>query len=77
MDSQHELGLAPKLKNEGFQDIHQINKAGKSILLVEQDDTKAANADRIYVMEDGRIVLEGTGEEVINNQRVREVFLGV
>ena len=71
------FGLAPKLKDEVFQTIGEINKAGKSILLVEQDATKAANADRIYVMEDGRIVLEGTGKEVINNERVREVFLGV
>lgn len=71
------FGLAPKLKDEVFQTIGEINKAGKSILLVEQDATKAADADRIYVIEDGRVVLEGTSKEVISNRRVREVFLGV
>ncbi len=60
-----------------LQTIDEINKMGKSILLVEQDATKAADADRIYVMEDDRIILEGTAKEVINNERVREVFLGV
>ena len=48
------------------------------MLLVEQNVAQASKlADRIYLMEDGRIVFEGTKEEVLNNKRVKEIFLGI
>lgn len=72
------LGLAPNLRAEVFKKISEINKAGITVLMVEQDITEASEyADRIYLVEDGRIVFEGTEEEVSQNEHVREVFLGM
>jgi len=72
------LGLAPNLRAEVFKKISDINKAGITVLMVEQDITEASEyADRIYLVEDGRIVFEGTEEEVSQNEHVREVFLGI
>jgi len=72
------LGLAPNLRAEVFKKIKDINKSGITILMVEQDITEASEyTDRIYLMEDGRIVFEGTKEEVFKNEHVREVFLGI
>ena len=72
------LGLAPNLRAEVFKKISDINKAGITVLMVEQDITEASEyADRIYLVEDGRIVFEGTEEEVSKNEHVREVFLGI
>jgi branched-chain amino acid transport system ATP-binding protein len=72
------LGLAPNLAIEVFEKIGEINKSGVSVLLVEQSITKALQyADRAYVMEDGKIVFEGAKEEVLSNERVKDVLLGV
>ncbi len=72
------LGLAPNLRAEVFERIGDINKGGITVLMVEQDVAEASEyADRIYLMEDGRIVLEGSKEEVLSNKHVREVFLGI
>ena len=72
------LGLAPNLRAEVFKKISDINKGGITVLMVEQDITEASEyADRIYLVEDGRIVFEGTEEEVSKNEHVREVFLGI
>ena len=72
------LGLAPNLRAEVFKKISDINKGGITILMVEQDVTEAAEyVDRIYLVEDGRIVFEGTEEEVFKNEHVKEVFLGI
>jgi len=72
------LGLAPNLRAEVFEKIKGINKSGITVLMVEQDITEASEyADRIYLMEDGRIVFQGNQEEVMNNKHVREVFLGL
>ena len=72
------LGLAPNLRAEVFKKISDINKGGITVLMVEQDITEASEyADRIYLVEDGRIVFEGTQEEVSKNEHVREVFLGI
>jgi branched-chain amino acid transport system ATP-binding protein len=72
------FGLAPNLRVEVFRNINEIRKNGASILLVEQSTPIAANyADRIYVLEDGRIVFEGTKDEAMASAEVREVFLGV
>lgn len=72
------LGLAPYLRTEVFEKISDINKSGITVLMVEQDVTEASEiAERIYLMEDGRIVFEGNKEEVMSNKRIREVFLGI
>lgn len=72
------LGLSPLLRSEVFEKIREIKKMGVSILLVEQNVTETTGlADRIYLLEDGRIVLEGTEEEVFSNDHVREVLLGI
>ena len=72
------LGLAPNLRAEVFKKISDINKGGITVLMVEQDITEASEyANRIYLVEDGRIVFEGTEEEVSKNEHVREVFLGI
>ena len=72
------LGLAPNLREEVFKKISDINKAGITVLMVEQDITEASEyTDRIYLVEDGRIVFEGNRDEVMSNKHVREVFLGI
>ena len=72
------FGLAPHLRIDVFETISQINQSGISILLVEQSVTEASElADKIYLMEDGRIVFEGGKEEALSNEHVREVFLGI
>jgi len=72
------LGLAPNLREEVFKKISDINKAGITVLMVEQDITEASEyTDRIYLVEDGRILFEGNREQVMSNKHVREVFLGI
>lgn len=72
------LGLAPNLRAEVFEKISDINKSGITVLMGEQSVTEASElADRIYLMEAGRIVFEGNKEEVMSNKHVREVFLGM
>ena len=62
---------------EIFDIIVRINATGTSILLVEQNATMAlAIADRAYVLETGRIALEGTASQLAKDARVREVYLG-
>jgi len=72
------LGLAPILVQDIFNLIKKINKEGVTILLVEQNVTQTlAMCDRAYVLENGRNVLEGTGLELMDNDHVREVYLGI
>jgi branched-chain amino acid transport system ATP-binding protein len=72
------LGLAPILVKEIFDMILQIKKEGVTILLVEQNVTQTlAMCDRAYVLENGRIVLDGTGTELMANEKVKEAFLGI
>lgn len=73
------LGLAPLLVNQIFQVIRDINKGeGISILLVEQNAAKAFEIARYaYIMENGRIVIDGTIEEVTQDKEVQEWYLGV
>jgi branched-chain amino acid transport system ATP-binding protein len=72
------LGLSPILTTEIFGMIHEIRSRGVSILLVEQNVRQSLGlADRAYVMENGRIVLSGTGEELLENPMVKETYLGV
>jgi len=71
-------GLMSNAKFLAIDEISDINKGGITVLMVEQDVTEASEyADRIYLVEDGRIVFEGTEEEVFKNEHVREVFLGI
>jgi branched-chain amino acid transport system ATP-binding protein len=72
------LGLAPNLREEVFKKISNINKTGITVLMVEQDVTEASEyTDKIYLVEDGRIVFEGNREEVMSNKHVKAVFLGI
>ena len=71
------LGLAPKLVKEVFAIIQDLNRQGKTILLVEQNAFAALKvAHYAYVLEVGRIVLEGTGEALLADARVRQAYLG-
>ncbi|HBB61612.1 MAG TPA: ABC transporter ATP-binding protein [Lachnospiraceae bacterium] len=71
------MGLSPLLVKEIFHIIEDINKQGTTVLLVEQNARMAlAIADRAYVLETGKITLEGTGEELAKDERVRKAYLG-
>lgn len=71
------MGLSPLLVKEIFHIIESINKQGTTVLLVEQNAKMALRiADRAYVLENGKIVLEGTGEELANSEQVKKAYLG-
>jgi len=71
------MGLAPLLVEQIFEIINEINKAGVSILLVEQNAKMALSiANRAYVMETGNITIEGDAKEVMANPSVVEAYLG-
>jgi branched-chain amino acid transport system ATP-binding protein len=71
------MGLAPRLVQEIFRIIEDINRTGTTILLVEQNANMALRiAHRAYVLETGRVVLAGTGLELSNDTRVKEAYLG-
>jgi branched-chain amino acid transport system ATP-binding protein len=72
------LGLMPKLVDEVFEVIVRLRSEGLTVLLVEQSVYEALQvADRAYVIQTGRIVLEGTGDELLANDGVRKAYLGV
>ncbi len=71
------LGLAPQMVDEVFRAIEEIHKDGTTILLVEQNALRAlAIADRAYVIETGRILLSGSGDDLLHNPAVRRAYLG-
>ena len=71
------MGLSPLLVDQVFEIIKDINKDGTTILLVEQNAGKSlAISDRAYVMENGNIVLSGTGAELAASEKVRKAYLG-
>ena len=71
------MGLSPLLVDQVFDIIKDINKDGTTILLVEQNAGKSlAISDRAYVMENGNIVLSGTGAELAASEQVRKAYLG-
>ncbi len=71
------LGLAPLLVQQIFETVREINRQGTVVLLVEQNANLALRmASRAYVLEAGRIVLEGTGAELLANDAVRKAYLG-
>jgi branched-chain amino acid transport system ATP-binding protein len=72
------LGLQPNLRLEVFRIIKEINKQGKTILVVEQNIPKIAEmADKIYVLEEGMITFEGDKEKVLSSEHMKEIFLGM
>lgn len=71
------MGLSPLLVDQVFEIIKEINRDGTTILLVEQNAGKSlAISDRAYVMENGSIVLSGTGTELASSEKVRKAYLG-
>ncbi len=71
------LGLAPLVVKQMFEIIARINKAGTTVLLAEQNAYAALNiASRAYVIEQGRIVMEGGRDELLNNAQVRKAYIG-
>ncbi len=71
------MGLSPLLVDQVFEIIKDINKDGTTILLVEQNAGKSlAISDRAYVLENGSIVLSGTGNELASSEMVRKAYLG-
>jgi len=72
------LGLAPKVKKKIFDAIEAIKKEGTTTLLVEQDAVLAMEvSDYIHVLEDGKIEMRGTKEELQKEPRIKEVYLGI
>ncbi len=71
------MGLSPLLVTEIFHIIQEINRSGTTVLLVEQNAKKALSvADRAYVLETGRIVLEGDAKTLMDNDQVKKAYLG-
>jgi branched-chain amino acid transport system ATP-binding protein len=72
------LGLAPIIVKEIFRIIGEINRSGTTVLLVEQNTRQAlALSRRGYVLENGRVVLEGSGAELLGNEHVKRAYLGM
>jgi len=72
------LGLSPLLTQEIFRLTRQIHEEGITILMVEQNVKQTlAICDRAYVLENGRVVLEGKGRELLENEQVKQAFLGI
>lgn len=71
------MGLSPIFVNEIFDIIQEVSKGGTTVLLVEQNAKKALSiADRAYVLETGRIVLEGKAADLLQNDSIRKAYLG-
>lgn len=71
------LGLAPIIIQQIFEIIHQLREDGVTIFLVEQNANQALKlADRGYVLENGHIVTQGSGEALLNDPAIREAYLG-
>jgi branched-chain amino acid transport system ATP-binding protein len=72
------LGLAPMATLAAFEALKRLHQHGVTILLVEQNaNTTLRLVDRAYVLEQGRIVLEGTGEQLLGDRHVQEAYLGI
>ena len=72
------LGLAPNLVQEMLRAVGALKQKGLTILLVEQNVAASLKlAERAYVMENGRIVMSGSGNELLNDERVRQAYLGL
>ncbi|MEM3404663.1 MAG: branched-chain amino acid ABC transporter ATP-binding protein, partial [Nitrososphaeria archaeon] len=72
------MGLSPIMVTKIFDTIKNINKEGTTIILVEQDVLRALKlSDRCYVMETGRVIIEGEGSELEKNDYVKAAYLGL
>jgi branched-chain amino acid transport system ATP-binding protein len=72
------LGLAPKIVEEVFAKVQQIGKSGLTVLIVEQNVVDGLSiSDRGYVVENGGITLQGTPQELLGNEQIREAYLGL
>jgi branched-chain amino acid transport system ATP-binding protein len=72
------LGLAPVVTDVTFQKIQEIHSMGTAILLVEQNVSRAlALVQRAYVLESGKVIMQGTSEELANNRQVQAAYLGI
>jgi branched-chain amino acid transport system ATP-binding protein len=72
------MGLAPRLVEEIFACVRTLKEGSTTIFLVDQNARAAlAVADRAYVLETGRVVLAGTGAELLGNEQVQEAYLGL
>jgi len=71
------MGLSPIFVNEIFDIIKEVSNSGTTVLLVEQNAKKALSiADRAYVLETGRIVLDGDAKDLLNNDSIKKAYLG-
>lgn len=71
------MGLSPILVNQIFDIIEEVSKSGTTVLLVEQNAKKALSiADRAYVLETGKIVLDGDAKELLNDDSIKKAYLG-
>jgi branched-chain amino acid transport system ATP-binding protein len=72
------LGLAPTIVQEVFRTVRTLHERGLTILLVEQNVAVSLKlAQRAYVLENGRIVMRGTGAELLADDRVRQAYMGL
>lgn len=72
------LGLQPSYRIEIFEIIKEISKQGKTVFLVEQNIPQLIQmADKIYIMEEGHISFEGSKDDALNNEQLKEIFLGL
>jgi branched-chain amino acid transport system ATP-binding protein len=72
------LGLAPIIVEKVLDTLERINEDGVTILLVEQNIRDSLGvANRAYVLEEGKIIIEGEGRELLNNSHIKEVYLGI
>ena len=72
------LGLSPLLVRDVFNIVETVNREGVTVLLVEQNVKHTLSmCDRAYVLENGRITLSGTGGEFLDNDHIREAYLGI
>jgi len=72
------LGLAPIIVGKVLDTLRKINEEGVTVLLVEQNIRDSLNiADRGYVLEEGKIIIEGKGRELLSNEHIKEVYLGI
>lgn len=77
MPDEPSLGLAPTVVSEIFRILQSLNEQGTTLLLVEQNAKEALRISRrAYVLDTGRIILTGTGEDLLNNEEVKRAFLG-
>ena len=70
------LGLSPKLTQTVFEVVDKINNDGTTVMLVEQNAGVLGIADKAYVMEKGTLIFSGKGDEIMNNESIREAYLG-